>query len=469
MPRRIANTALNGRTIDILNVIRNNASYEYQQNIPVINDANGIPGVGEVLYGNPTLANEFINALVNRVALVVVNSAVFNNPFRDLKKGFLEYGESVEEIFVKLIEVHEFSVEKAPSREFKNYKPKVESVFHVMNWRVLYPVSIERENLKRAFLSADGVENLITSIVEQIYTSASYDEFLLFKYLLIKAISSGKAYPVAVDMTDTKNSAVAFRGYSNLITFMKSEYNPAHVVTATPKDRQYIFMDSQFNAKFDVDVLSAAFNMEKADFMGRLHLIDDWTTFDNERFEIIRTYSDMIEEVTDAELALMADVKAVLLDERFFQIYDNETVMTDQRVGSGLYWNYFYHVWKTVSYSPFANIIAFVDDSATITAPATIGFKVASIADSEVSKIITLEQADSATLANTTIEFVQTEACTEAGIAVHPYGAFIIPVTDPAITSFVPVASVNGTEYTTNALTIAELAIGDTVTLTKSE
>ena len=44
-----------------------------------------------------------------------------------------------------------------------------------------------------------------------------------------------------------------------------------------------IFMDADFNAEFDVDVLSAAFNMEKADFMGRLFLIDDFTSFDNER------------------------------------------------------------------------------------------------------------------------------------------------------------------------------------------
>lgn len=473
MPKRIALTSLNGRTIDILNVIRNNASYEYQQNIPVINDAAGIPGVGEVLYGNPTLANEFINALVNRIALVVVNSAVFNNPYRDLKKGFLEYGESVEEIFVKLIEVHEYSVEKAASREFKNYKPKAESAFHIMNWKVLYPVSIERENLKRAFLSADGVENLITSIVEQIYTSASYDEFLLFKYLLIKTIATGKAYPVAVDMSDTKNAAVAFRGYSNMLTFMKDQFNVAHVKSNTPKERQYIFMDSQFNAQFDVEVLSAAFNMDKADFMGRLHLIDDWTSFDNERFEIIRTYSDMIEEVTAEELALMQNVKAVLVDERFFQVYDNETVMTDQRVGSGLYWNYFYHTWKTISFSPFANIIAFVDSTADIDLPDELEFKVASIAESEISTIITLEPVDPTSLAPFTYEFVQTKETIESGIAVHPYGAFIVPVVDPAITAFTAKAGILGSDgtYTTysDELTIAELAVGTTVTLAQDE
>ena len=113
MPKRIALTNLNGRTIDILNVIRANASYAYQSEVPTLSDANGIPAVGEVLYGNPTLCNEFINALVNRIALVVVNSAVFNNPFVMLKKGYLEFGESVEEIFVKIAKVQEFSLERS--------------------------------------------------------------------------------------------------------------------------------------------------------------------------------------------------------------------------------------------------------------------------------------------------------------------------------------------------------------------
>ena len=91
MPRRIANTTLNASTIDILNVIRQNASLEYQNNVPEVTQAQDIPKVGEVLFGYPALANQFINALVNRIALVRVKSATFNNPYSRLKKGYLEY------------------------------------------------------------------------------------------------------------------------------------------------------------------------------------------------------------------------------------------------------------------------------------------------------------------------------------------------------------------------------------------
>lgn len=361
MPKRIAQSTLNASTIDILNVIRQNASYDYQQSVPEVTQASDIPKVGEIIYGTPAFANQFINALVNRIAIVRVQSATFNNPYSALKKGYLEFGETIEDIFVSIAKVVDYSAEKAAGREFKRTLPDVKSAFHVMNWRVMYPVTIQDEDLKLAFLSIDGVQNLIAKIVESVYTAAEYDEFLLFKYLMIKAVTHGKLYPVTFDGSDLKNAAKVFRGVSNLLPFMKTEFNEAHVKTSTPKERQVIFMDALFNAEFDVDVLSAAFHMEKADFMGRLHLIDDWTTFDNERFEIIRENSDGIEEVTDEELALMADVKAIILDENWFQVYDNKNQFTEKYVSAGLYWNYFYHTWKTVSNSPFANAVAFVD------------------------------------------------------------------------------------------------------------
>lgn len=481
MPKRIANTQLNGRTIDILNVIRTNASYAYQQSIPEISDTMDIPKVGEVLYGNPTLANEFINALVNRIALVVVNSATFNNPYADLKKGYIEYGETVEEIFVNIIKAQDFSVEKAPAREFKRSLPDVQSAFHTMNWRVMYPITIQREDLRRAFLSADGVESLITSILDQVYTSAEYDEFLLFKYMLIKSISAGKAYPVAFDSADMTKGAVEFRGYANLLPFMKSDFNEAGVVTNTPVDRQQIFMDARFNARFSVDVLANAFNLDRAIFLSKLRLIDDFTTFDNDRFEIIRANSDGLEEVTAAELALMADVKAVLVDEKWFQVYDNENVMTDTPVASGLYWNYFYHVWKTVSHSPFSNIIVFVDDGATITAPATLTFTVGGVVKSDVSTVINLVHTESDTLQNTNYVFLQDEDSTEDGIAITPYGTIIAPYTESSGNEvdvpIIPHLTINGVGYTGGTIhTVAggegagaytAVAVGDTVTFTK--
>jgi hypothetical protein len=164
MPRRVTVSTLNASTIDIINTIRANASAEYQSLVPAITQVNEIPRVGEVLYGYPALANQFINALVNRIAAVRIKSATFNNAYAQLKKGYLEFGETVEEVFVNITKAREFSVEKAEAREFKRSLPDVRSAFHCMNWRVQYPITIQDEDLRTAFLSADGVQDLIAKI-----------------------------------------------------------------------------------------------------------------------------------------------------------------------------------------------------------------------------------------------------------------------------------------------------------------
>ena len=419
MPKRVAVSSLNASTLDILNTIRANASYEYQSLVPEITQATEIPKVGEVLMGYPALANQFLNALINRIALVRVRSAAFNNAYAELKKGYLEFGETVEEVFVNIAKAREFSAEKAEARELKRSIPDVRTAMHTMNYRVQYPITIQDEDLRMAFLSMDGVQDLIARIVDAVYTSAEYDEYLLFKYLMIKAIAKGAMYPVA--FTNLATDAYKFRGMSNKLTFMNTEYNNYGVHTTTPKADQYIFLDAMFDAQYDVGVLASAFNMDKAEYMGKRLLIDDWGTFDNDRFDVIRANSDMLEEVTDAELAITAKVKAVLIDKEWFQVYDNQMKFTEKYVASGEYWNYFLNVWKTVSYSPFSNAVVFLND--TISAPASITFKVDSISTSDSATVITLKQYQT----DYGVEFVQDEDNTEAGVAIHKFGAIILP------------------------------------------
>lgn len=485
MPRKIAVTTLNASTIDILNTIRANASAAYQSNVPTINTTNDIPKVGEVLVGYPALANEFLSALINRIAEVRVRSAEFNNAYAMLKKGYLEYGETVENVFVQITKAREFRVDKAAAREFAVTKPQVQAEFYSMNYRVQYPVSITDEEFRMAFLSAGTVEDFIARIVSAVTTGAEYDEFLLFKYLIIKAVAHGKMYPKAVSGSDPKDWAVAFRGMSNKLTFMSDEYNIAGVHTVTPKSSQCIFMDADFNATFDVNVLASAFNMDKADFMGRLFLIDDFTTFDNDRFDQIRAGSDQIASVTDAELALMANVKAIILDEEWFQIYDNLSRFTEQYVASGLYWNYFYNVWKTVASSSYSNAVVFVDAtgaSSYLSLPDVIEAKVSTLSKDGVNTVFTLDVSAGTLLKGDAIEFVQTSDNTTNGIAVHKYGAFIVPVAKSTCDCVVNINGVQyesatrsgaGTEqspYTYSAadITIANLTAGGTVYLIPS-
>ena len=483
MATKIQLSTLNASTLDILNTIRANLSYEYQQYIPEVKSEAEIVKVGDILYGYPALANQFLNALFNRIALVKVKSATFNNSYAEFKKGYLEFGETIEEVFVNIAKAREFSVEKAEKREFKRTLPDVRSAFHTMNYRVQYPITIQQEDLRMAFTNIGGVQDLIARIVDSIYTAAEYDEFLLFKYLIIKAVTQGKMYPVGVNMSDIKNAAKAFRGMSNQLQFMSKKYNAYGVTTTTPKADQYIFMDAQFNAQYDVDVLASAFNMDRATFSGKLMLIDDFTSFDNERFELIRAGSDCMEAVTDAELALMAGVKSILVDREWFQVYDNNAQFTEQYVASGMYWNYFYNVWKTVSSSPFSNAIVFVDSSSASAVPNTLTFKIDTLSDGDDAMTFTLVPSSwTNALSDRNYWFENVaSANTNAVIAVHRYGAVMYPksanshfdiasAADSSVSLKLHVGDVelvgSVTMYDTGTLNIKA---GDTVTFTRTD
>lgn len=464
MAKRIAYSQLNASTIDILNVIRANANYEYQSKVPAISKTVDIPRVGEVLYGDPAMLNQFVNALVNRIALVSVKAATFNNAYAALKKGYLEFGETVEEVFIGIAKARAYNPEKAPARELARTLPDVRSAFHAINWRVQYPVTIQRSDLKLAFTSENGMTDLIAKIIGQVLTAAEYDEFLLFKYLLIKAMAKGQIHAVSAGADET-SAAIAFRGVSNKMTFMRTEFNESGVTVNTPRENQYIFMSSDFNAAFDVNVLASAFNMEKAEFLGKLYLIDDFNTFDNARFDEIRKECDCIEEVTEDELALMANVKAVLVDAEWFQIYDNENLMTEKEVSSGMYWNYFYNVWKTVSHSPFSNAVAFVGDDANIAPIASFTAKVENVSTSDVATIFVVNPVETVSLAAQTVNFVQSKDATTKGIAIQRYGAVIIPEGQTETTLK---ATINGVSYTaTAAITVGTTEVGTVLTFNK--
>lgn len=483
MPYKIAVSQLNASTLDIINTIRQNAPQEYQDSVPELTPEQGsLRKVGDVICGYPAFANYFLGALVNRIAAVRVKSATFNNAYAELKKGYLEFGETVEEVFVQIAKAREFSPEKAEAREFKRTLPDVRAAFHTMNWRVQYPITVQNEDLRQAFLSWSGVEDLIARIVSSLTTAAEYDEFLLFKYLLIKAVAKGDMYPVGIDGSDLKENAAKFRGTFNKLPFMSTKYNKAGVTTNTKKEDLAIFMDAQYNAEFDVNVLASAFNMDKAEFMGKLYLIDDFTTFDNARFDVIRENCDNLEEVTSEELALMAGVKAILLDKEWFQFYDNLQTITEVYVSSGLYWNYNLTIWKTISSSPFSNAVVFVDETDIDNYPATLtGTVISKGVAANGATVLNIELPVAGILNDVSFKFVQTEQATKDAIAIHPYGAIIFnggDGTEDEVALNVIVGDelyVSGTATTSQGVTTyaaanvaASADVGDTITFVKN-
>lgn len=364
------NSNLTGNTVKILNAIRNQASANYKDYIPAIQDASQIKEIGAILMepAHSALQNEFLTALMNRIGLTIITSKSYQNPLSMFKKGMLEFGESIEEIFVNIANAYTFDPEDAQTTLFKRYLPDVRSSFHVMNFQKFYPVTVSQQQLRQAFLSADGVTDLISSITESLYSGMNQDEFLVMKYVLAKRILNGKTYPVTIDTSDAKSQLKTIRQMSNDITFLSNKYNPTAVYNHTEKDNQYIIINSKYDAEYDVDALAYAFNMSKVDIDAHKVLIDSFGALDTVRLNALLEDSPNFEPLTDDELKALDEIPAVLVDDKFFMVYDNLLEFKETENGKGLYWNYFLHSWKTFSTSPFSNAITFVPDVPTVTA-----------------------------------------------------------------------------------------------------
>lgn len=372
MPVKPKIRTLTTSAADILNVIRNNASVDYRNYVPKAdaNDVESVRTIGAIIMDYPALQNEFLNALVNRIGRVVLTSKMYSNPIAFFKKGVLEYGESIEEIFVNIAKVQEFNPEIAEQEVFKRVVPDVRAAFHIMNYQKFYKATVTQEQLKQAFLSWDGVTDLIARIVDSMYTGANYDEFLVMKYLLARHILDGRVYPVTVPTVNAENAkaiVTTVKGVSNKLTFMNSEYNPAAVRTFTEKTDQYMIVNSVFDATMDVNVLASAFNMDKTEFLGHRVLIDGFGDLDVARLGEIFAGDPTYNEPSQDELTALNAIPAVIVDKDWFMVFDMLTQFTEQYNGQGLYWNYFYHVWKTFSVSPFANSVLFVPGTPSVT------------------------------------------------------------------------------------------------------
>lgn len=337
--------------MQLLNVIRSDASQAYRDRVPEATQDN-IAEIGNPILNYEATRNEFLDALVNRIGMVIITSRSYNNPLKRFKKGMMSLGETVEEIFVNIIKAEPYYLvddqgKTAAQDEFERRLPNVLAAFHKRNRQDKYPVTIQNDDLRTAFLSYQGVEDLVSKIIEAVYTSDEYDEFLLMKNVFFEAGMRGALRPVTVPGLDSdvnaKKTMTLFRQTALDLTFMRSDSNFMGVTTHTPLDEQVIFILSSVAATVDVEVLASAFNMDKTNFIGRRVIVDDFGGLEKE------------------------GVIAIAADEDWFMVFDNYLTMTSDYVASRLYYNYFLHHWETVSYSPFKNVVAFTTEAPTVT------------------------------------------------------------------------------------------------------
>lgn len=459
---------------NILNVTRKELGGTYADQVPaVIKEGDTLPngriataedsiaslrGIGNIIMSYQPLQNAFLNALVNRIARVIITSRLYENPWAGFKKGVLEYGETIEDIFVILAKPYQFNPELAESEVFKRRIPDVKTAFHSMNYQKYYPTTVSNDQLRQAFLSWQGITDLIGRIIEQVYTGANYDEFLVMKYMIAQMALKGHIYPVSIPEITADNARAVTSTMVNLakrLTYMSSDYNYAGVKTYTDPEFLYIILTTDIASIFDVEVLALSFNMNKAELIGQQIGVDGFGIIDNERLELIFAddpYTNFIPFTTD-EINQLKSIAGLMVDKSWFVIIDNYYNMTEIYNPQGLYWNYFYHVWKTFSISPFSNAILFTTNTPAITS-VTISPSTATVAKGNGSQF-------TATVANTGFaskEVIWTvEGGNDAGTVISNNGLLSVSPDETAKTLTVKAtSSFDSTKTDTATVTVTE-------------
>lgn len=342
--------------VSILNTIRSNASATYQERIPEATRTN----LEDLRYAmidddNIAVANEFMATLLNKVVKSVVHTKRFTNPLKSLKKGAKPLGDTVEEIYNNFVKGEKYDPNAGADGMMKRTLPDTKTLYHRMNYQMKYPITVSREQLSRAFASYDALESYITNLIQQLYNSAELDEFINMKQLLWSAANNGAMHremmsssPLASEQ-EAKDFIKLVKTYSNLMQFPSTQFNGyltaqdtdrKPITTFSRKSEQILILPASVDTTVSVDVLASTFNMSVADFNDtRKIVIDEIPQLDYDQSPVY--------------------VYGFLVDEAFFQIYDDLFVIKSFDNGVSLYQNYWLHVWQTMAYSILCNAVAF--------------------------------------------------------------------------------------------------------------
>lgn len=330
----------------VLNTIRDNASDIYRERIPEATRTN----IEDIQAGmtdpnNAVVTNEFITTLLNMIIKQVIITKFFSDPLKSLKKGTKPLGDTIEEVYANFVQAKGYDPTGADllTREL----PDVKAVYHRMNRKDKYKITVSPEMIQKAFSSYERLASFIQSIINTLYNSSELDEFVLMKQLIKQACDNNAMKVVTVvDPTASEANAKAFikavKIVSGDMVFANSNNNAyltsqsvdnKPIITNTPKAEQVLIIDNATDVSVAIDVLASVFNMSVAEF-------------NDTRKIVIDAFPD-------------PSIRACLVDEMFFQVYDDLVLFKEFENAEGLYRNYYLHVWQTLAYSNLVNAVAF--------------------------------------------------------------------------------------------------------------
>lgn len=348
--------------VNVMNAIRAQSTADFQSRIPVATEAN-ITSVFDTMLSYAPDRNEFVNSLMTRIGLQTVDTGMFRNPLSMYKKDPIRYGATHEETYVNMAKGYEYDSQADFELAFQTYESYIQTVFHKVNLKMQYPVTVTYDNLRNAFLSETGIRDLVSAKMQSCISGAEYDEYTAMKKLIDTAYSKGLLPAESVAGTEGWKPVLAkIKEYVQKFRFP----DPSNTIlgtTATSEPSNLIFITTPYvNANISVEELAYAFNLSKAEVDVRTVIVDK---FENSK------------------------LLGVLMDIRFFNCREQFREMTQQPLANALKWNYFYTLVEMVSASPFYPIVAITDESVEGLIPTLNSNTELKMGDNNLSEYIT--------------------------------------------------------------------------------
>jgi hypothetical protein len=331
---------------DILESIRGEASNVYQQNVPDATQAS-IEEVVHNIMDYPGNRNEFVNGLINLIGTTIVRDTSWTNPLAEFKQGFLGMGSVIQETKVGLPEAHTYSADRDYlEKDLFGQEPiEVQAAYHTIDRQEFFKVTISLVQLRRAFLSEQGLHSFMAQILESATTADNLGEFLATTSLFKKYYEKDGFFKVNVPDLNNPNSTTddakrflrTARSTAGQLKYLSRHYNPAHMMAVSKPEDMVLFVTPEANAAMDVDGLAALFNVERGQVPNRI-------------IELPQEYFGI------------PNCQGILVDKSFFVITDTFFEVAEVQNVVGLIVNSFLHHHEIISASPFANAIMFTTD-----------------------------------------------------------------------------------------------------------
>ena len=369
-----------------LNSIRKAATSAYQTTVPLATMDN-IKDVGIAVMTAPqTIVNEFYAAIINIIGVQMISTMEFRNPLTGLRKGTMEYGTTIEDIFVEMAESQPFvsgtrAGDTVPD-PFSIKKASLKAAFYHTQLERQYQVTIHQQDVKRAFQSADPVGSLTSALMESLRSAEEYDDYRMTVALMARQVESAET-DVATKwkgkvnlITDynalfTKTLTAAtclhdkdfltymvdqIKTWNKRLVYPRSDLNVSGVINSLPATRQDMIMLGDIDSKLSSYLTAWAFN--KADLsVGNYIAIDAWYSLGADATATPVVTPDDIE--IKGELGGEGPCIAVIYDTRMPMIYNKVSITDSAHNGKGHYDNIFRTVADIYAASPYHNFVAF--------------------------------------------------------------------------------------------------------------